>query len=72
MKTRIVINRQNLDEDKPAIVVIDDDGVRFADEIVIHGASVITGVAMGKSPVGGARVWVETDAEVVATNCTHE
>lgn len=64
MKTRIVIDRQRMDEGKPSIVVIGDDGVRFADEIAIRGPSIVTGIATGRSPIGGARVWLETEAEV--------
>lgn len=64
MKTRIVIDRMRMDGGKPAIVVLNNNGIRFADEVVIHGESVLTGIATGKSPVGSARVWLETEAEV--------
>lgn len=67
MKTRIVIDRQRLDTGEPAIVVVDDEGgVRYANEVKVLGTSTLTSVGKSEGPkVGSARVWLETDATVI-------
>lgn len=64
-RTVVVIDKQRLDESLPAIVAITPDGHRYGDEVIIRdelGVEVVrvTGIAMGKEPVGGARIWLET------------
>jgi len=63
MTTKIIINRERLDVGKPAIAVLTDEGVTFADKVTI-GDVVITGTAMGHDKVSGARVWIETESKV--------
>lgn len=64
MTTKIVIDKQRLDVQKPAIVVLTDIDVQYADEVVINGPCIVTGIASGKLPLGKARVWLETESEV--------
>ena len=64
MTTKIVIDRIRLDTQKPAIVVLMENEVQYADEVVINGPCTVTGIASGKPPLGKARVWLETESEV--------
>lgn len=67
--TRIVIDRRRLVDGTPAIVTITPEGYEYSDEVIIRDAqgtevAKVTGSAMGRNQVSGARVWIETENTV--------
>ena len=71
MKKVLMVNTVNLNENLPAIVTLAEDGSQqLSNEVVIcdkQGVEVarMTGIAAGRDRIGGARVWVETELQVV-------
>ena len=64
MKTRIVIDRERLNEGLPAVVVVTQYGVHYVNEVSLPDGCKVTSIDTGGPDIGSTRVWVETEGEV--------